>query len=102
MIANKLKIIAGLILAAFLIALSIALIPVINDTVLNNADITKQTIETSIEKSLIHCYAIEGAYPPTIDYLVDNYGVVLQEERYFYYYEFIGSNIRPIVKVQEK
>ncbi|MCK5128454.1 MAG: hypothetical protein KAQ68_01270 [Clostridiales bacterium] len=99
---SKLKIIAGLILAAFLIVLSITLIPVISETVLKNADITKQTIETSVEKALIHCYAIEGAYPPTIEYLTDNYGIILQEERYFYYYEFIGSNIRPIVRVVEK
>jgi len=99
---SKLKIVAGIILAASMIALSITLIPVIGETVLKNADITKQTVETSIERALIHCYAIEGAYPPSIDYLVDNYGIMLQDERFFYNYEFIGSNIRPIVKVIEK
>jgi hypothetical protein len=102
MIGKRLKIISGLILSVCLIVFSTALIPVIGDTMQKNADITKQTMEASIEKALIHCYAIEGSYPPSIDYLVEFYGVHLEEDRYIYHYEFIGSNIRPVVKVFEK
>lgn len=102
MIGKRLKIVSGLILSVCLIILSVALIPVISDTMLKNADITKQTIESSIEKALVHCYAIEGSYPPSIDYLIEFYGVHLQDDRYIYHYEFVGSNIRPIVKVFEK
>jgi competence protein ComGC len=102
MIGKQLKIISVLILSVCLIIFSVALIPVISDTMLKNSDITKQTMEASIEKALIHCYAIEGSYPPSIDYLTEFYGIHLQEDRYIYHYEFIGSNIRPIVKVFEK
>lgn len=102
MTGDRLKLLSGIILSICLIVISILLIPIISETVIKNADITQQTMENSINKALIHCYAIEGSYPPSIEYLSENYGVYLQEDRYYYHYEFIGSNIRPIIKVLEK
>ena len=99
---GTLKLISGLILAACMIMLSIFLIPLIGDTVAKNADMTQQTMQQAIERALVHCYAIEGSYPPSIEYLSENYGINLQEDRFYYYYEYIGSNIRPIVQVIEK
>ncbi len=102
MTALRLKIITVIILAVCLIVLSYALVPVINDSILKNADLNINIIELSIENALIHCYAIEGEYPQTIDYLIDNYGLNLQEDGYFYYYEFTSPNFKPVVKVLEK
>ncbi|NLC84251.1 MAG: hypothetical protein GX749_04135, partial [Ruminococcaceae bacterium] len=48
------------------------------------------------------CYALEGAYPPALEYLEANYGLIIDRENYDYYYEVVGANIRPIIEVQSK
>ncbi len=98
----SLKFISGLILALCMIIFSIYLIPLIGDTVDKNESMTQETMQQAIDRALVHCYAIEGSYPSSLDYLRDNYGVFIQEERFYYYYEYIGSNIRPVVQVLEK
>ena len=45
------------------------------------------------------CYALEGGYPPSLEYLSDNYGVVLDLDTYYYHYDVQGSNIAPQIKV---
>ncbi len=102
MITGRLKLISGIILVVCMITLSLFLVPLIGETVDHNVDITQQTMQQAIEKALIHCYAIEGSYPPSLEYLKENYGIYIQEERFYYYYEYVGSNVRPIVQVIEK
>lgn len=55
--------------------------------------------EESIKKMAVQCYALEGSYPPDIAYLVSNYGLIVNEKEYFYYYEVIASNIMPNITV---
>ena len=45
------------------------------------------------------CYALEGAYPPDLAYLADNYGLQLDTEHYIYHYDMYASNIMPDVRV---
>ncbi len=59
-------------------------------------------IKEAIEKASIQCYALEGSYPPNLEYLEEHYGLVLDEEKYFYFYEIFASNIMPDVEVYEK
>ena len=56
-------------------------------------------IEETVERYALLCYATEGAYPPDIDYLVENYGLVVNRDKYIYAYEPIAENIRPQVDV---
>ncbi len=60
-----------------------------------------KTVEDAIQKAAIQCYAIEGSYP-TIDYLVAHYGLIINESAYYYHYEFIASNIMPVIAVYKK
>ena len=48
------------------------------------------------------CYSIEGEYPPSLEYLEENYGVQTDRGRYIVHYEYFGANIRPAVTVAEK
>lgn len=61
-----------------------------------------QRIREAIVKACIQCYALEGSYPPDLEYLSKHYGLVLNHERYYYYYEIFASNIMPEVEVYEK
>ncbi len=50
----------------------------------------------------VMCYALEGHYPVNIDYLVENYGLYLNEKNYMYFYDAFSSNLRPDIVVTKK
>ena len=62
---------------------------------------TEQTaiLENAVERSITECYALDGAYPPNIDYLVEHYGLTYDSTQYFIDYRYIGSNLRPDVTI---
>ncbi|MBQ9068858.1 MAG: hypothetical protein IJ131_07330 [Eggerthellaceae bacterium] len=45
------------------------------------------------------CCAVEGAYPHSMDYLVDHYGLVVNDADYQIAYECYADNILPSVVV---
>lgn len=45
------------------------------------------------------CYAIEGAYPISLQYLEDKYGLVIDYDDYSVSYDIYATNIAPKVKV---
>lgn len=53
----------------------------------------------AVEKAALQCYALEGAYPSDLDYLTENYGLQLQDEKYLYYYESVAGNLAPLIEV---
>ena len=56
-------------------------------------------LESSIRQSAVHCYAIEGFYPDSLDYLEQHYGLRYDRDKYIVSYEIIGSNLMPDVSV---
>jgi hypothetical protein len=60
----------------------------------------RQVARDAIERAVMQCYALEGAYPPDLDYLQQNYGLILDEQHYVYLYEVVAGNIHPIIGVQ--
>lgn len=59
-------------------------------------------LRQSARKAVVQCYAIEGAYPPDVEYLEENYGLEYNHEKYFIDYEIFASNIMPNVDVFER
>ena len=53
----------------------------------------------AIIKAAVQCYALESQFPPSLQHLVDNYGLTLDEEKFIYHYRTIGSNMVPEIKV---
>ena len=58
-----------------------------------------KTLEAAISRDITQCYAVEGSYPESLDYLKKNYGLHYDEDRYFVAYQPLGSNILPEVTV---
>lgn len=56
-------------------------------------------LEDSVRKSAVHCYALEGYYPEDLHYLETNYGITYDHEKYVVYYESIGENMMPDIRV---
>lgn len=59
-------------------------------------------LETTIENSITMCYAIEGAYPESMEYLCNHYGLIYDKDKYLVYYDSFASNIRPTVTILER
>ena len=65
----------------------------------------KQTekIVDVIRRASIQCYALEGNYPPSLKYLTEHYGFILDEERFVYFYDNPGvGNMLPDIVVQPR
>lgn len=58
--------------------------------------------QESIMRGAIRCYALEGAFPPSYEYLKENYGIQIDEENYTVFYDIFASNMMPDVIVLEK
>lgn len=57
------------------------------------------TLGKAIQRASLQCYAIEGRYPSSVEYLVDNYGIQIDENRYVVFYEGFASNVMPDITV---
>ena len=62
----------------------------------------KRILSTALSRSITQCYALEGFYPPDLDYLRDHYGFTYDIDHFFIDYQYIGSNMRPDVTIIEK
>jgi len=85
----------------FLILLLIFLTGIrsVSDT---TTDKQKESLEVALKRSIAQCYAVEGVYPPSLDYLIDHYGIVYDTDSFVVDYDFYGSNLMPDVSVMQK
>ncbi len=97
---------------AKLSSLSMLLLPVlifafVFAIVLSGLSSTSDTVESeglrvaqeAIERAAVCCYAVEGSYPDSYEYLRDNYGLSINEDRYFVFYSVFASNFMPDITV---
>lgn len=61
-----------------------------------------ENLEQSIRCSAVQCYALEGRYPESIDYLKTYYGISYDEDKYFVDYIAQSSNLMPEIMVIKK
>ena len=61
-----------------------------------------QIAKESILRGAVSCYALEGFYPPSYEYLKEKYGIHVDEDKYTVFYDIFASNMMPDVTVVEK
>ncbi|NLM77828.1 MAG: hypothetical protein GX173_07045 [Ruminococcaceae bacterium] len=92
--------------AGFVVAIAVFLLIIIlvwqslSDLQKTSRDGAREKVSEAINQAVMQCYALEGAYPPGLVYLQENYGLILDDSRFAFYYEVVGDNIYPIVDVQ--
>lgn len=62
----------------------------------------QQQLETALRRAAVACYATEGVYPPTLEYLTQHYGIQIDEARYHVFYEIFADNLMPDITVLER
>jgi len=65
-------------------------------------DTQLEMVENAVMDAVITCYAVEGVYPKDLQYLVDNYGLYYDSERFVVFYDVFASNVIPDVRVRMK
>ena len=61
----------------------------------------KDILTDAVSKDIIHCYAIEGYYPPSLAYIEEHYGLTYDKSKYMVDYVPVGDNIMPSVTIVE-
>ena len=62
---------------------------------------SRQQLEDAVRRGAVACYAVEGIYPPNVEYLEEHYGIQIDWERYTVIYEAFASNLMPDITVLE-
>lgn len=58
---------------------------------------SQQAAQTAISRALMTCYAVEGCYPSSTDYLEQNYGLYIDHKKYLVDYRIFSTNLMPEV-----
>ena len=61
-----------------------------------------QALRQAVLQAAVQCYAVGGSYPASLDYLEENYGLLVNHDRFIVTYEAFASNLMPQVNVLER
>lgn len=59
-------------------------------------------LKQTVTRTTVQCYAIEGLYPPDVEYLEENYNLTYDHDKYFVFYDSFASNVMPVIEVYER
>ena len=66
----------------------------------DTADVEKlRAAQQAVVRTTVQCYAIEGRYPPNVQYLSERYGLRIDEQRYIVHYNRFADNLMPEIRV---
>lgn len=63
----------------------------------NNSQI--DSLRQAILRSAVHCYAMKGRYPESLNYIKEHYGINWDSDKYLVDYEITGANLMPDVTI---
>ena len=59
-------------------------------------------VRDAVKNAALTCYAVEGAYPDSVEYLREHYHLAYDEDRYLITYDAFASNMIPDIWVTER
>ncbi len=59
----------------------------------------QESLENALARDIVQCYAIEGRYPPSLEYLEQHYGLTYDKKTFFIDYMPIAANLYPDVTI---
>ena len=61
----------------------------------------REALEQALDHAVTSCYALEGMYPPDLEYMKEHYGLVYDEDLFYVDYQPVAANIRPAYYIIE-
>ena len=94
---SKHRFLSAMILAAVILIASVLVWARVSSQ--NSMAEQTDSIRDTVMSRALQCYVIEGAYPESLDYLKENYGLAVNTEDYKIIYIPYAENLPPEVKV---
>ncbi len=91
----------NLIALIFFVVIAVVFVVGVNSASGSSAEEELRVAEQSVRRAMISCYAVEGFYPASYEYLRDNYNVKIDEDKYIVDYEVFATNIMPQITIIE-
>ena len=95
------SLLGGLLLPVAAVAVVLVFAAALNSLDNGRSAEDRRQLEETLRRGCVACYAAEGAYPTSLDYLKERYGVQIDEERYTVYYSAFAENLMPDITVLE-
>lgn len=62
----------------------------------------RRRLENTLRRTAAAGYALDGAYPPSLDHMRQRFGLYWDEEAYVVHYEIFAANLAPEITVMER
>ena len=93
------RLLRGLLLPLFVVGVLVFFSTALNSLDSGRGEEDLRQLEEALRRSCVACYAVEGVYPPDLDYLKEHYGIQVDEERYTVMYDAFADNLMPDITV---
>ena len=99
---NALDFLGGAVLPIlFTVAVMLMIVSGLSQTKESNRVEGLRILEDSIRRAVVMCYAVEGRYPNSIEYIEENFGIHIDRSKYAVHYNIFASNLLPDITVVE-
>lgn len=88
--------------AAIFVALIAGFVLLINSLTASSGEQETQLVYDAVKNATLTCYAVEGTYPESLDYLREHYKLAYNSERFVVEYDAFASNLMPTITVRER
>ena len=99
---EKKPVLAGILMPLAAIALLLCFLSGISNVTRGRSAEDKQRLEDVLRRAAVACYAAEGRYPESLEYLVEHYGIQIDSRNFIVSYMPIAENLMPDITVLEK
>ena len=84
------------------VALIVGFIVLVNSLTATSGGQETQLVYDAVKNATLTCYAVEGTYPETLDYLREHYKLAYNTDKYVVEYDAFASNLMPTINVLER
>ena len=96
------NILIGVLLSVAVVAVLAGFLGGVKNLSSGRSEEDKARLEDVLRRSAVACYAAEGIYPPSVEYMEEHYGLQIDKENYEVSYNVIAENLMPDITVLEK
>ena len=84
------------------VALIAAFILLVNSLTATSGSQETELVYDAVKNAALTCYAVEGSYPESLDYLREHYKLAYNTDRFVVEYDAFASNLMPSISVRER
>ena len=84
------------------VALIVGFVVLVNSLTATSGDQETQLGYDAVKNAALTCYAVEGTYPESLEYLREHYKLAYNTERFVVEYDAFASNLMPSITVLER